>query len=113
MADWHGIIERAVDRNPISCTLVRIGSPDIEVTLVMGARQYQEVDVAMGGSAAGQTQRWMVPARRLAATVFPGAPRIGDLLRVGGAEARVTAAAAGYAGGEVVRWDLDTEGVYQ
>lgn len=112
MADWHGIIERAVDRNPVSVTLIRVGSPDVEVTLDAAPRQYQEVDMSLGGSAVAQTQRWMIPARRLAATEW-GTPVPGNLLLVGGAETRVTVASPGYAGGEVVRWDLDVEGAYQ
>lgn len=105
--DWNGIIERAVDRNPVSVTLIRIGNPDVEVTLNATPIQYKDTTSESTGTAQTGT-RWMVPARRLAATTFPKPPRVGDMLLVPslGVEARVEIAEPGFAGGEPVRWDL-------
>lgn len=112
MPDWHAIVERAVDRNRVSTTLTRYGSPDVEVAIAMSPIQFTDRAEATGGSTTQQVTRWMAPARRLAATGLPLPPRVGDVLAVPslGLQARVLVAAPGFAGGEVVRWDLTIEG---
>jgi hypothetical protein len=109
---WHGVIERAVDRHPVSCTLVRMGTPDVSVTLNVTPQQFQEQPVATAGSVVQQSQRWMIPAARLAATTWPGPPREGDLMifPLLKTQARIDTAAPGLAGGEVVRWDVTLTG---
>ena len=107
MPDWHATIESAVDRNPVPVTLVRIGAPDVSATLDATPMQFTDTTNSATGEAQ-QSNRWMVPARRLEAAGFPMPPRVGDMLLVPalGVEARVEVAAPGFAGGAVVRWDL-------
>lgn len=110
--DWHAVINRAVDRNPVPATLVRIGSPDVEVTLNVAPIQYRDTAAETGGDVTQRINRWMVPAQRLAATVFPLPPSEGDLLIVPSLsmQARVEVVEPGFAGGDVVRWDLTIQG---
>jgi hypothetical protein len=111
--DWHAIIERAVDRNAVPATLLRYGDPDAEATLTVSPISYRDVPTEAGGSVRQQIARWMVPARRLAATTYPLPPREGDMLLIPdlGLQARVTVADPGFAGGDLVRWDLTVEGL--
>lgn len=112
MPDWHAIVERAVDRNRVSTTLTRYGSPDVTVTIAMSPIQFVDRAEQTGGSTTQQVTRFMAPARRLEATGLPMPPRVGDVLSVPalGLEARVLVAAPGFAGGEVVRYDITIEG---
>jgi hypothetical protein len=107
MMDWHAVIERAVDRNRVVAILTRIGDPDVDVEIGVAPIQYQDT-TQEGARLDQQTNRWMVPARRLSDTDFPLPPLPGDMLRIAalGLAARVETAAPGFAGGEVVRWDL-------
>lgn len=111
--DWHKLVEAAVDRNPIPATLVRIGSPDIEAPLNIAPMQFIEQMGDNSGNVLQQRRRWMIPGRRLAATGFPLPPIPGDLIRVPsiGVEARIHIVGPGFAGGELVRWDITEEGV--
>lgn len=110
--NWHSVIERAVDRNPVVATLLRYGPPDVEATLNISQISYREVATEAGGSTKQQVGRWMVPARRLSDTGFPLPPREGDMLLIPalGLQARVTIADPGFAGGDLARWDLTVEG---
>lgn len=112
MADWHAIIEHAVERHPVAATLVRPGTPDVSASITVTAIQYQEQAEPSGGSAVQQTQRWLIPARRLAATTFPDPPRPGDYLVLAGlGTLRLTVVGPGMAGGQVVRYDVTGEGL--
>lgn len=106
----HAIIERALDRHGVDATLMRVGTTDVEVPIRIGAVQYQESKINMGGANEGRRQRWLIPARRLAATAIP-TPRVGDFILLSESTERVVVVAAGYANNAVVRWDVQTEGV--
>lgn len=111
--DWHAVIERAVDRHPVPAFLVRFGtSADVEVAITVAHLAYNDLAVPSGGSVDQQSDRWMVPARRLEAAGFPMPPSPGDVLMVPsqGLQGRVTIAAPGWAGGALVRWDLTVAG---
>lgn len=111
--DWHGVIERAVDRHPVPAFLVRFGaSADVEVPITVAHLSYNDLAVPSGGSVDQQSDRWMVPARRLEAAGFPMPPLPGDVLMVPaqGLQGRVTIAAPGWAGGALVRYDLTVSG---
>lgn len=109
---WHKIVEDAVDRNPVPAVLVVIGDPDTETPITITPIQYQERAEPVAGLVQ-QSRRWMIPAARLAAAGFVGSPVSGNILRVPslGIEARVSIVGPGFAGGEVVRWDITEEGV--
>lgn len=109
---WHKIIEDAVDRNPVSATFTRIGSPDVEVTLNITAIQFTEQVGDTAGNVVQQRRRWMVPARRFAALAYPSPLVPGDLIRIPllGVDARIGVVGPGLAGGDVVRWDVTEEG---
>ena len=110
---WHSLIEDAADRNSVAATLTRIGSPDFDAAIGIMPMQFQETSQTSGGNVIQQTRRWVVPARRLAATGYPVPILPGDILRVPslGVEARIGVVGSGIAGGEVVRWDITEEGV--
>ena len=110
--DWHAVIERMVDRHPVPAVLVRFGTTDVEKAITVAHLAYNDQAVPTGGSTTQQSDRWMAPARRLEATGFPLPPREGDVLMVPslGFQGRVTVAAPGFAGGQLVRWDLSVEG---
>jgi hypothetical protein len=110
---WHNIVEDCADRNSVAATLTRIGQTDTEVAINVMPMQYTETQVPTGGNVVQQTRRWVIPARRLAATGYPVPVVPGDILRIAslGLEARVGIVGPGIAGGEVVRWDITEEGV--
>lgn len=101
------MVERAVDANPVPATFVDGAT---EVTLSIARRQYQSPEEESAGLASGTKRRWLVPARRMATKAL-AQPAVGHIVYVGTFVERVIVAVPGYAGGEIVRWDVETEGV--
>ena len=121
MSKWDDVVNRAVDQHGIDCRLVRLadpdvtGSADVEVTIKITGIQFRERDQASGGDLTQQTRYWMIPAQRLRATAFPGAPKPGDRMIFGGDLDEIHTirnVGPGMAvNGRVVRWDVEAIGI--
>lgn len=119
MSKWDDLTEREVDKHGVDCTLIRLADPDVpgstntQVTLKIANLQYRERDVPSGGDVTQTKNYWIVPAKRLVATGYPVPPRAGDrmIFPHNNHVATVRNVGEGFAGGQVIRYDLETLGL--
>lgn len=120
MSKWDDLVNRAVAQRGFSVRLVRLadpnvpGSVDVEVQIDIANAQYREREHLSGGDVTQQSRYFMIPAQKLRATAFPGAPRPGDRIIVNvDIEEILTIrnVGPGFADGRVVRWDVEVIGI--